>query len=512
MPYPLSSSRCRGAALVGRAGVAGVVAVLLVVGVAAVWFGVQFASARTADDVAAADTTQWYRVKRQSFDLTVIANGDLSARDQVEVRNQVRNKGGTKILTIVPEGAVVQAGDLLVTLDTQELEDQREQETLDVENSRSRRVAGQQDLEIAQSEALSTEKAAHLALELARLELAKWREGEVPQKRRELQLAMEKAARGLEQAERDLANSKELYQADFISLGELEESEVALIEAKDAVATAKLAEEVFQRYEHPTGEQKAAAAVEQAEAELQRALQKNRSSILQAEAELASREKTLRIHEQALAEVMSQIEASTIEAPQDGLVVYATSVGSRRRRGEPLEAGSDVTYGQTLIVLPDTRQMVAELSVHEAQVPLVTVGDPVTIGIDARPGQRIAGTVREIGVMAEEGGWFNPNLREYKVRVSLEGEADASLKPAMRCTGEILTGRVEDAMAVPVQAVYTEGKMRFVYVPAPPGSAVRIEAREVRIGRAAESLVEIKEGLAEGDRVLLRKPDAGELG
>ena len=498
-----SSPRRRGAA------VAAIVVVLaVIVAMIGVYAAVQLASASPGDDPAA-DSDQWYSVKRQSFDLTVVANGDLAARDQVEVRNQVRAKGGSKIISIVPEGTRVEAGDLLVQLDIQEFEDQKEQETLDVENSRSRRVAGEQDLEIARSEAVSTEKAAQLDLELAKLELAKWREGDVPQKRRELRLEMETAKRKLAQAERDLENSKQLYEADFISLSELEDSEVALIEAKDAVATAELAEEIFDRYEHPTGEQEAAAKVEQAEAELERARQKNRSSILQAEAELASRDKTLRIHETALAEVVESIELSTLTAPQDGLVVYASSVGSRRWRNEPIEAGRDVRYGETLIVLPDTRQMVAELSVHEAQVPLVKEDDPVTIRIDARPGERLTGKVKEIGVMAEEGGWFNPNLREYKVRVELEGEADASLKPAMRCTGEILTGRVEDALAVPVQAVYTQGKKRFVYV---PGADGRVEPRDVKIGRAAESLVEITEGLAEGDRVLLRKPKTGEIG
>jgi len=61
---------------------------------------------------------------------------------------------------------------------------------------------------------------------------------------------------------------------------------------------------------------------------------------------------------------------------------------------------------------------------------------------------------------------------------------------------------------VPIHAVFAEGRERYCYVPAQDG---RVKAQTVRIGKANETYVEIREGLKEGDRVLLRKPKPGEV-
>jgi HlyD family secretion protein len=102
---------------------------------------------------------------------------------------------------------------------------------------------------------------------------------------------------------------------------------------------------------------------------------------------------------------------------------------------------------------------------------------------------------------------MNPDLREYAVRVELPEDAAGKLKPAMRATGEVTIGRVENTLAVPVQAVFTEGEDRFCYVPTMGGHVKKIP---VSIGRANESFAEVTKGLSEGDRVLLRRPRPGE--
>ena len=109
-------------------------------------------------------------------------------------------------------------------------------------------------------------------------------------------------------------------------------------------------------------------------------------------------------------------------------------------------------------------------------------------------------------MIAEDGGWINPNLREYKVKADLPAEI-VGLKPAMRCSAEIVTGQVQEAIAVPVQAVFSEAEEHFCYVPAGRNS---IQRTPVTLGRASESFVEIVKGLKSGDTVLLRHPRPGE--
>ena len=103
--------------------------------------------------------------------------------------------------------------------------------------------------------------------------------------------------------------------------------------------------------------------------------------------------------------------------------------------------------------------------------------------------------------------------------VGLDGRADVigpvtdhdhdalGLKPSMRCIGEIVLGEVEDVISVPIQAVYREGAQSFVYVPGNGGYV----PTPVALGRSSEMVIEITDGLAEGEQVLLRRPKIGEV-
>mgnify|MGYP005846984223 CR=1 FL=1 len=455
---------------------------------------------------AAASNADFYRVSRGGFDLTVVASGELEARDQVELKCQVKQQ--TAIVEIVPEGTRVAEGDVLVRLDDTTVQQKLEQARLDVENVRADKRSAEENLLIVQSENESALRATKVKLSLAELALAQWREGDVPQKQRELRLAFEKAQRDQTAARRNLELSRQLYEEKFISLGELEDDEVAVIEADNALATAKLALEIYEKYTLPKDQQQFESDVAEAKAEFGRTLQQNQSKLAQAEASVSSKTKALLIREQQLSDLEAELAACTVRAPKAGLVVYATSVGNSRGRNEPMAVGRSVRFAETLILLPDTQQMVASLKVHEARIPQVAAGQKATVTIDARPGEAITGEVISIGVMAESGGWFNPDLREYTVKVALPESMDRSLKPAMRASGVIQVGRVADAVHAPVQAVHAEGRQHFVYVPA---GGERVSRQAVTVGRASDTMVELTQGLREGERVLLRQPKPGEV-
>jgi HlyD family secretion protein len=180
------------------------------------------------------------------------------------------------------------------------------------------------------------------------------------------------------------------------------------------------------------------------------------------------------------------------------------------RRNNPIIPGRQVSQNESIFVLPDTAQMVAALKVHEALLPQVKAGQQATVNVDARPGAPVQGKVYAIAVMAEDSGWMNPDVREFVVRVDLDlsAAAAAALKPAMRATGTITIGHVENALAVPVQAVISEGLESFCYV---PGGGDKVRKQAVKIGRSSETFVEIVAGLSVGDQVLLRKPRPGQV-
>ncbi|WP_428386354.1 efflux RND transporter periplasmic adaptor subunit [Mucisphaera sp.] len=476
------------------------VVLLLIFG--ATFFGFDFGDAQEGEGVSAGD---WFTVERQDLDLTFVATGELESRDRIEIKCEVN--GRATISYIIDEGTRVEAGEVLVRLDDQEIRERIESQELEVETATLNLTTAERELEIQRNEAESAQKNAEVKLASARLDFEKWQRGDVPQRRRTLQLELDKAQRNVVRTARDYELSRDLYDQNFISLNELEDSEIDEIEAREALDSAKLDIEIYENYELVKQRQEKETAVEQAEAELEREIAKNEARLARYESDVRSKRRQLELRQEALAEAKAQLEKTVIVAPSPGLVVYASSVGPDWRRGDPMAVGREVRNNESLIFLPDVSVMDAVLDVHEALLTRVEVGQRAVVRIQARPGQPVEGRVSVIGVTADDGGWLNRDLRQYKVRVQLPDGFDTTLKPAMRLSAEIFTDRVEDEVVVPIQSVLVEGDRSFVFVSAGGG---RVQRQAVETGRSNDTMVELVSGVEEGTRVLLRRPRPGE--
>jgi hypothetical protein len=150
--------------------------------------------------------------------------------------------------------------------------------------------------------------------------------------------------------------------------------------------------------------------------------------------------------------------------------------------------------------------MIASIRVHESLAGRIRPQMEVQVKVDAAGGKVFPGTVESIGVMAETGGWRDPNLREYTVRVAID-VGEEQLKPSMRCEARVIIDSVPETLTVPVQAVFTDGPVRFVY----QARDKRFHRVPVKLGRRSDTVAEILAGLKEGEPVLLREPTAGEI-
>jgi hypothetical protein len=202
------------------------------------------------------------------------------------------------------------------------------------------------------------------------------------------------------------------------------------------------------------------------------------------------------------------MQQTVIRAPREGLVVYATSMERGRWDQGALQVGKEVQNNEQLFSLPDTSEMVASVKVHESLAGRVRPGMQASIKVDATGGKIFSGTVDSIGVLAESNGWRDPNLREYTVKIAIaKTEEAALLKPSMRADATIVLGAVEEALCIPVQAVFNDGSVRFVYV----SEGNKYIRRPVKLGRRSDVLAEVTAGLSDGQTVLLREPQAGEI-
>lgn len=445
--------------------------------------------------------------RKTAFEITTTAVGELEAKKNVELRNPLEDTA--TIVTIVDEGSAVKAGQVLIQLNSDPIKTKVDEESLRVESGKAELIAAQNEYDIQVNENASRLRDAELKVELAEIALRQWEEGDLKKKIQSLDLEISRAALELDRLAEKLLNSEEVYAAGYMSKDERDRDEVAYIEAIAAYKDANMALTVYEGYEQVAERKQKESDVQSARDELARIRLDNGIELASKQANLNNKRRTLEILENKLANLQTQFAAATIVAPQDGLVVYATSLerGGWGGRGEgPLQIGQQVYPNQLMMILPDTSSMVAAVRVQESLAGRVRPGQGATVKIDAAGGRIFQGSVESIGVMAETGGWRDPNLREYTVRVAVDPQG-ADLKPAMRAEAVITLGNVEETVAVPVQAVFNDGPVHYVYTP----KAGRYARVPVKLGRRSDTLAEIRAGIEDGAAVLLREPSAAEL-
>lgn len=455
-----------------------------------------------------ASSAELVSAQRLSFEITTNAMGELEASEQIEIRSQLDT--ASTIVEIVPEGTIVERGDVLVKLNTNALQTQIDEEMLRVEAAQADVDAADSALQIQISENDSRLRAAEMRVDLAQLALMQWQEGDVTKRRQDLQLAIEQAERQLRRLRDRFERSEELLKEGFVSQNERDLDEIAFIDAQARLSTARLEQQVYETYQHPRDHKSRINELEEAEDSLERTIKQNEINLASRVSALSTRQRTLELRTERLNKLLEQMELTTITAPSAGLVVYSTSMQNQRWNNNegPWQIGSNIRSNDLIMVLPDTEVMVAAVRVHESLAGRIRRGQDAMVRVDAAGGRTFAGIVQSIGVLAETGGWRDPNRREYTVRIALQGgDGQGVLKPSMRAEAIITLAEVADAIAVPVQAVFIDGSVRYVYTPTARGYT----KTPVGMGRRSDTLAEITAGLSEGDRVLVREPRPNEI-
>jgi len=116
---------------------------------------------------------------------------------------------------------------------------------------------------------------------------------------------------------------------------------------------------------------------------------------------------------------------------------------------------------------------------------------PITAQSAAYPGRRFAGRVSSVDSRVD------PNTRAVLVRAEVPN-AEGLLKPGM-FLNIVLERDQRRALVIPEEALVPEQNRQFVFVVA-DGKAIK---REVRIGARRPGSVEIADGLAAGERIVV---------
>ncbi len=224
---------------------------------------------------------------------------------------------------------------------------------------------------------------------------------------------------------------------------------------------------------------KAEADLARAEHALRQLTEPGPPAVTQAQLEKAR----LRVEEAALrlTSLERQLGALTVTADFDGVVTEVF-----------VSAGDPVTPGQRLVSVADLSSVTAALTVDELEVAGLATGQTVTVRMDALPGETFRGTVESVSLE----GLVRDGATSYAVRVSLT--PDPRMRVGMSLSATIHVARRENALLIPVEAVYGSGRDATVQVVV-DGRPV---ARQVVAGLSNNAFIEILEGLSEGEVVV----------
>ncbi len=154
--------------------------------------------------------------------------------------------------------------------------------------------------------------------------------------------------------------------------------------------------------------------------------------------------------------------------------------------------GERITPATELYMIADLTRVWVIVDLYEDDLPWVREGDEAQMRVAGIPGRVFRGTVSYIYPYLEA------KTRTVKIRLEFDN-ADLSLKPEMFANVTIQASRQVDAIVVPSEAIVRTGEREQVFVQRAPG---RFEPRVVTLGVESDGMVQIVNGLKEGEVVV----------
>ncbi|MCA9319998.1 MAG: efflux RND transporter periplasmic adaptor subunit, partial [Planctomycetes bacterium] len=232
--------------------------------------------------------------------------------------------------------------------------------------------------------------------------------------------------------------------------------------------------------------------------ELERVKARSEAALAQKKGEVSNREAQFELEKKKQEKLEYMLERNIVYAERDGVVLYGRE--GRGRDSKPIEPGTTLREGQTVVMLPDMERVLVDVDVHESSVHMVSLGMPVIVTTDT--GETMQGVIESVATLADSQSWYrNPDLKVYSTKVTIENR-DQKLKPGMNCSAEIIVKQLEDVLALPVQCVRSNGLKSYCWVKR-DGKAV---LTEIETGLHNHEMVNVTSGIQDGDEVFLAKP------
>lgn len=171
----------------------------------------------------------------------------------------------------------------------------------------------------------------------------------------------------------------------------------------------------------------------------------------------------------------------TLRAPAGGIVVEKNVV-----------EGARIRPGMDLLLVADLSRVWVEVEIFEKDISLISEGQHAMVSFDAYPGEMFHGSLTYVYPTVSH------QSRTGRARLELSNP-ELKLRPGMYARVELQVSGREDALLIPRSAVLVTGERSVVFH---RGEGGELHPREVTLGLANSTEVEVLSGLEEGDVVV----------
>ena len=288
---------------------------------------------------------------------------------------------------------------------------------------------------------------------------AQYREAKKPANQeqiRKAQAMMNTAKASVDEAKRILETNKKLYEEGAVSLDHYQQAQTNLTMQEASLEAAKSDLELLQKGT-------SAHVKEQYEAQIKQ---------VQSQIDL----------------LKQRLTSLTIKAPVEGVVM-----------AKNVEKGSFVQPGVSILEIGEPSQLFIESDILVSEIAKVKEGARVRISNGDIGIENLQGTVRKIYPKAfSKVSELGIEQKRIKIEIAIEGNS-LGLRPGYDMNIKILTDSRNNTLWIPESAVFEYKNGDYVFV----NSQGTATLREIKKGMESGDQIEVLEGLAEGEMVIL---------
>jgi HlyD family secretion protein len=246
-----------------------------------------------------------------------------------------------------------------------------------------------------------------------------------------------------------------------------------------------------------------------------RILKAHKAKIAAIRADRLSLETLVRLERERLDRIESMIAHCTMRAPRDGIVVYANWVNGWGTVEMKIREGLRVYQSQPIFRLLDSGRMHVQARINETQVSRVRAGQPVLIHLDAFPERVLKGSVAEVTPLPSFVGGPVTDVHSYVANIRIESGGFGELRSGLSAKLEFLVETRRRVPRVPLEAIRWFGDQSFAAMVVSTASGLQWLWRPIEVGVSDTGFAEVVSGLEPGNHVVAHAgnlpPDGSEL-